>query len=117
MENERVDIERPVDEANRGNPPIDVLVSRTERYTGPPDRRVPSGPAHGASQDRPNPEDPPQLPAGDIVQNPGQHLNWPCHLRDGWASGDVTGTWTSNRRRQFGRTMARLAPPDGHLSQ
>lgn len=115
-ENERADVERPVDEAYRGTPPIDVLEGRTQRYTSSPDRRVPPGPAHGASHARPNPEEPPQLPAADIVQNPGRHHNWPCHLRDGWASGDGAGTWKSAILADHG-SLQWLRPPDGHLSQ
>lgn len=71
QENERADVERPVDEANRGNPPLDVLEGRTQRYTSSPDRRIPPSPAHGASHTQPNPEDPPQTAGGRYCAESG----------------------------------------------
>lgn len=118
MENERADAEHPVNKANRGNPPIDVLEGRTQRYTSSPDHQLPPSPAHGASQTRPNPEDSPPTAGGRYC----------CRIRGGITTGPVIyvmagrpGMALALGRRQFGRTMARLAPSlpqtDGHLSQ
>lgn len=118
QENERADVERPVDEANRGNLPLDVLEGRTQRYTSSPDRRIPPSPAHGASHTRPNPEDPPQTAGGRYCAESGAAS--PLALSSTLMAGHPGTSLALGCRTEVGNLdgpwLAWL-PPGGHLSQ